>query len=189
MCFAPLVLVAFWLMPWSEPFRAACLGFTLETQPLRGKQPDADAPNWLRPLFLQRWVGQAVSQRLAWLQWHPEITPYRYGRQSELRWHDAAWAEYDRQCLRELSQQRLLWIFGMEVERLLWLAQQSPWEAGNGDWTRAALGISLHVAQVYAELKRRLRATWARYLLREELRQFVLWAGVPNSRAELGVEV
>jgi hypothetical protein len=189
MCFAPLVLVAFWFMPWSEPFRRACLWFTLETQPLRGKQPDKDVPRWLRPLFLQRWVGNAVAQRLAWLEWHPEITPYRYGRQSELHWHDAAWAAYDRQCLRELSQQRLLWIFGREVERLLRLAEHSPSAVDNGDWTRAALGISLHVAQVYAELRPRLRATRARYLLREELRQFVSWAGVPNSRAELGVEV
>ena len=71
-------LISFWLMPWSETFRAACLWFTLDTQPLRGTQPDKDAPKWLRPLFLQRWVGQTVAAQLAWLGEHPEARRYRF---------------------------------------------------------------------------------------------------------------
>lgn len=47
-------LISFWLTPWSAPFRAACLWFTAETQPLRGRKPNKIAPRWLRPFFLQR---------------------------------------------------------------------------------------------------------------------------------------
>jgi hypothetical protein len=139
MLFLAVDLVAFWLMPWSAPFRRACLWFTPDTQPLQGRQPDKDAPKWLRPLFLQRWVGQAVAARLAWLQAHPEADPYRFGHESEPAWVAAAWASYDRRCLRELSEKTLLWIFGMEVERLLRIAQEAPALVGQGVWTKAAL--------------------------------------------------
>ena len=177
MLFTALDLVAFWVMPWSQRFRRACLWFTSNTQPLQGKKPNSDAPWWLRPLFLQHWVGQAVAARLAWLEAHPQVTPYRYGHESELCWDEAAWKRYDDECLRDLRESTLIWIFGMEVERLLRLAQQSPWSVNNGDWTRAALGIAGHVAQLYGELKRRHTALPARALLREELRQFVAWTG------------
>lgn len=172
MMFLAVDLVAFWLMPWSASFRRACLWFTPDTQPLQGKQPDKDAPNWLRPLCLQRWVGQTVAARLAWLKAHPDADPYRFGHESEPAWVAAAWATYDRQCLRELREQTLLWIFGMEVERLVRIAQESPILVGQGDWTQAALGASEHIAQLYAELKRRHKAMRARALLREELRRF-----------------
>ena len=171
MCFAPLVLVAFWLMPWSEPFRAACLWFTLDTQPLQGHQPDKDAPKWLRPLFLLRWVGQAVAARLAWLSEHPGARRYRYGKESIPCWDAVAWASYPRRCLRELREDTLLRIFGMEVERLLRIAEESPLLAGTSDWTSAALGASEHLAQLYAELKRRHKAQRARAILCDELRR------------------
>lgn len=177
MFFVPTDLLSFWLMPWSERFRRACLWFTPATQPLQGKQPDRDAPRWLRPLFLQRWVGQAVAARLAWLHAHPEMTTYRYGGESEPRWFAAAWASYEQECLRDLKESTLLWIFGMEVERLLRIAQEPPSMVGNGDWTRAALGIAEHVAQLYTELKHRHTAMPARAMLRQELRQFVAWTG------------
>lgn len=39
------------------------------------------------------------------------------------------------------------------------------------------IGASEHLAQVYAELKRRHKAMPARAILREALRQFVAWDG------------
>ena len=86
-----------------------------------------------------------------------------------------AWASYPRRCLRELREETLLRIFGMEVERLLRIAEESPLLAGTGDWTSAALGASEHIAQLYAELKRRHKAQRARAILSLELRQYVDW--------------
>ena len=149
------VIVDFWMMPWSAPFRAACRWFTPETQPLRGRKPNDDAPTWLRPLFLQRWVGQAIAARLAWLEAHPQAKRYRYDDESEPRWEEAAWASYERAFLRTFDEALLLWMFGMEVERLLRIAEEHPVLVGGTDWTCAVLGASEHLAQVYAELKRR----------------------------------
>ncbi len=157
-------LVAFWLMPWSAPFRDACVWVTLLGAPLQGKQPDKDAADWLRPLCVQRWVGQAVAARLAWLKDHPEEDGWRFGHESEPVWAEDAWAAYERRDLRAAREDALLRCFGVEVERLLGIAQEAP-----------ILAASARIAQIYAELKRRHKATWARALLREELRVFVTW--------------
>ncbi len=172
MRFRPMVLVDFWLMPWSQPFRRACLWFTPDTQPLRGSKPDKEAPNWLRPFFVQRWTGEAIAARLAA---NPDTRAYRYGDDSGPDWEALAWAGYPRSILRQLNEQTLLRIFGMEVERLLRIAQEHPYLVGSADWTGAALSASEHLAQLYAELKRRYKATQARAFVREELRRFVEW--------------
>jgi len=172
MLFRPMTLVDFWLMPWSRPFRRACLWFTEETQPLRGRKDDTEAPRWLRPLMLQRWVGQAIAARLAA---NPDTEAYRCERSSEPRWAAADWASYDRRLLRLLREERLLWLFWLEVERLLRVAQEHPSLVGGTDWTGAVLCASEHLAQVYAELKRRQKAMPARALLRAELRRFAAW--------------
>ena len=176
---APLI-VDFWMMPWSKPFRATCRWFTLETQPLRGRKPNDDAPKWLRPLFLHGWVGRAIAARLAWLEAHPQANRYRYGDESDPRWDESAWASYERAILRQFDEPLLLWLFGLEVERLLRIAEEHPSLVGGVDWTCAALGASEHLAQLYAELKRRHRAMPARAILREELRRFIEWDGVPS---------
>jgi hypothetical protein len=172
------VVVDFWTMPWSAPFRAACRWFTSETQPMRGHKPNRFAPWWLRPLFVHAWVGQAIAARLAWLAAHPQATRYRYGVESEPRWVDAAWASYQRCILREFSDAVLLWIVGMEVERLLRIAEEHPGLVGQVEWTRAVLGASEHLAQLYAELKRRHPWQEARAMLRAELTRFVTWNGL-----------
>ena len=77
--FRPTDLVDFWLMPWSEPLRNACCWIALFGAPLHGKKPDKDAARWLKPLFMQRWVGQAVADRLAWVKAHPEAAGDRFG--------------------------------------------------------------------------------------------------------------
>ncbi|HEY7355262.1 MAG TPA: hypothetical protein VH590_02315 [Ktedonobacterales bacterium] len=165
-------LISFWLTPWSAPFRAACLWFTAETQPLRGRKPNKIAPRWLRPFFLQRWVGEAVAARLTA---NPQTSAYRYGRASEPRWEASAGLSAQRGSLRQFSEAALLWSFGVEVERLLRIAQEHPCLVGDANWTVAALGASAQLARIYAELKRRFKAMQARALVREELRCFVEW--------------
>jgi hypothetical protein len=180
----PIDLVSFWLMPWSAPFRHACVWVTRLGAPLQGKQPDKDAPNWLRPLCVQRWVGQAVAARLAWLAAHPEVDAWRFGHESEPAWVEAAYARYDWRCLRAFTDSLLLWLFGMEVERLARIAQEAPALVGSGEWTRAALGAFEHIAQIYAELKRRHKAMQARALLREDLRACITWQA-PRQNADV----
>src|SRR5690242_14493871 len=160
-------LLLFWCTPWSETLRAACVWIARFGPPISGQQPDKAAPRWLRPLCLQRWVGQAIAARLAWMREYPERAAYRFGRESEPCWEPVAWVSYERRCLRDLCEETLLSIFGMEVERLLRIVQEPPLLVGAADWTQAALGASEHVAQVYAELKRRHKARRARFLLRE----------------------
>jgi hypothetical protein len=175
-------LLSFWCTPWSETLRNACVWIARFGPPISGKQPDEDAPNWLRPLCLQRWVGKAIAARLAWMREHPERAAYCYGPESEPCWEPVAWVRYDWRCLRALAVETLLYIFGMEVERLLRIVQEPPALVGDADWTRAALGASEHLAQVYAELRRRQppgkgqsKAIRARFILREELRRYVTW--------------
>lgn len=164
--------ITFWLTPWSAPFRAACLWFTPDTQPLQGRKPNKVAPWWVRPFFVQQWVGEAIAARLAA---DPDTCAYRFGRESEPVWKASAWARYPRAILRQLREETLLGIWGMEVERLLRIAQESPLVVGNGAWTQAALVACAHLARVYAELRRRHRAMQAKAIVREELRRFVTW--------------
>lgn len=177
-------LLFFWCTPWSRPLRDACEWLARFGQPISGNKPDDLAPRWVRPLCLQRWVGKAIAARLAWMRDHPERAAYRYGRESEPCWHDVAWVSYEWRTLREFSEEALLTIFGMEVERLLRIMQEPPGLVGDLEWTRATLGASEHIAQVYKELKRRQppcagarqsRALRARAILREELRRYVTW--------------
>ncbi len=53
--------------------------------------------------------------------------------------------------------------------------QEPPGLVGDDDWTRATLGASEHLAQVYHELRRRHNAARARCIVREALRCFVAW--------------
>ena len=168
-------LLIFWMTPWSQPLRDTCIWLKRFGRPISGKRPNRLAPNWLRPLFFQRWVAQAIAARLAWIEAHADQPAYRFGCESEPGWTAVAWASYDRRCLRDLPEETLLGIFGREVERLLRIMQEPPGLVGDDDWTRATLGASEHLAQVYHELRRRHNAVRARYILREELRRFVTW--------------
>ncbi len=168
-------LMTFWLTPWSQPLRDACEWVARDGPPLSGKRPDSDAPAWVRPLFLQRWVARAIAARLAWLREHPDLAGQRFGKESETDWTCVVWTFAEPRCLRELCEETLLWIFNCEVERLLRIAQESPLVVGNGAWTQAALVACAHLARVYAELRRRHRAMQAKAIVREELRRFVTW--------------
>ena len=72
-------LLSFWMMPWSRPLRAACVWLARFGPPISGDKPDKDAPDWPRPLCLQRWVGQTIASRLAWLRAHPDLAACRFG--------------------------------------------------------------------------------------------------------------
>jgi hypothetical protein len=170
-------LASFWSAPWFAPLRAACRWLISPAQPLPFAEPPIPVPGWIKPLCVQRLVWRAILARLAWMQAHPDTAEHRFGRESEPSGKEAAWASYQRAYLREFSEQRLLWFFGIEVERLLRSVQESPLPIGASTWTQAVLGACEHLAQVYAELKRRYKAREARALVREELRIFIFWEG------------
>jgi hypothetical protein len=106
---SPDDLESFWSAPWSVPLRCACRWLAPEEQ--TRADSDASAPRWLRPLCVQRWVGQAVRDRLAWMQAHPEAAFYRYSGSSNERqdqsipcWTPQATVPYERQTLREVTE-------------------------------------------------------------------------------------
>ena len=167
-------LLSFWMTPWSRTLRGACVWLERLGAPISGTRPDAEAPNWLRPLCVQRRVGQAVADRLAWVAAHPEAG-YRCGRESEPCWTEVGWASYPRRYLRAMSEESLRWLFMMEVERLVRSMEEAPGLVGGADWTRGVLGACEHVAQVYGEWRRRHKARRARTIVREELAAFVAW--------------
>jgi hypothetical protein len=175
----PADLAAFWSAPWSVPFRAACRWLAPDAQ--TRVSPDAQPPAWLRPLCLQRWVGQAIAARLAWMRAHPAAALYRYsgsfdeGDPSIPYWADMATSSYTRLWLQHQEDDALLWRWNVEVERLLRVSEAPPCLVGENDWARSALGVALRLAQLYAELKRRHKARRARALLRDELRRYITW--------------
>ncbi len=168
-------VVDFWCMPWSQTFRRANVWLERFGQPLTGKKADKYAPKWLRPLFVQRWVGETVARRLAWMEGHPERAEYRYGRESEPSWEGITWLSEERGILRQFGDDGLLLLLGMEVERLLRIAQEHPSLVGQVEWTQATLAASEHVAKVYGELRRRHKAARARAMVQEALRGYELW--------------
>ena len=169
-------LISFWYDSWAAPLRSALAEPT--EPPLPRPDPLPTPPRWLRPLCVQRVVGQAVAARLAWLRARSDEKPsYQFGKESEPEpsWTEVATFSYDPVCLHELSEYRLRWILGMEAERLLRIARVAPAEVGIVIWTQAVLGISEHVADLYAEFKRRHRAMRARAIVREELQRVLGW--------------
>ena len=179
MTFTAPELASFWSAAWSVPFRLACRWLTPDEK--TNVSPDALPPRQITPLCVQRWVGQAIGARLAWMRDHPEAAAYRYsGAYDESDpsipcWTDRADALYDRRYVRQASEDDLLWRWNVEVERLLRISEATPFLLGEDDWARAVLRVCEHLNQLYAELKRRHRAMRARAILREELRAYIAW--------------
>jgi hypothetical protein len=174
-------VVSFWYARWAAPLRSACVA--LPEPPLPRPDPLPKAPRWLRPLCVQRLIGQAVAERAAWYRVHSDLTPiYYFDNESEPCWGEVAAVSYDRECLRELKEGTVRWILGMEIERLLRIVQVVPAPAARGSaevgmdaWMRAVLGVCEHVSQLYDELKRRHKAMRARAIVREELLSVLHW--------------
>ena len=125
LAFRPTDLVDFWLMPWSEPLRDACCWIALLGVPLAGKKPDTDAARGLRPLFLQRWAGQAARDRLAWLRLHPEAERDRFGDESDPGWDVEGRLVSERRCLQQMEEAALLRLIAVEAERLTRIAEEA----------------------------------------------------------------
>jgi|GEM_PF-2168014 len=157
MDFTSACLAVFWLLPWSAPLRAA-----LVYHPDPDRFPPSSlpplAPRWLKPLCVQRWVGQAVAAHLAWRAAHPDRWPYRSGEDSLPEWQEGNLGRYVGRYLGGFAEAELRWLLGMEVERRRRLALLSPAERGEGAWVACMLAVHLHVAQVYRALRRRYRA-------------------------------
>ena len=164
------VCYSFWLEVWSGPLHA---------QPAvrLNDVPQMDLPRWpvvhqVGPRFLQRWVAQAVANRLAWQEsW---ISPhyYRYGRESDFSWERAASLPAGREALRGLDEEGRCWLFGVETEYLLRLVE--PGSRLSAEQRLLALaGTCWRIAQLYAEWKRRYGWRRARELVREALSPFL----------------
>jgi hypothetical protein len=165
----------FWWSPWTAPLRSACIW--LKRQPPTVERPATlpSAPRHVRPLCVQRWVGQAVAERLVWWRRHPDALPYRYHDESLPRWSTSTIDSRQLRCLRVISEAAILLDWRVEVERLLRIAEAPPALLGEADWAQACLTVLDHLALLYGELKRRRGPRQARAMLREELRCFVIW--------------
>ena len=176
MSFASTVpFTSFWSQSWSVPLRAACVWLRRTPPPVVPFTPNRLAPGWLRPLCLQREVGQAVGARLTWMRAHPDQAGYLYPTDSIPCWSRDAWIPYERGALRVWTDEWLLVLFQMEVERLLRIVQTPPALLGEEVWTRAALGACEHLAQLYREFRRRYQARPVRLFVRRVLRAYVCW--------------
>jgi hypothetical protein len=164
---------SFWSSPWAAPLRGACIWLKRTPAPHVPPTPDKLAPDWIRPLCLQRWVGQAIAARLAWVRAHPDSAGFLYADETIPLWTQTAWWPYHREVLRSESEAWLLTRFQMEVECLLRIMQVPPALLGEEVWTRAALGSCERLAQVYHELRRRVGTSRARQVLREALSVYV----------------
>jgi len=184
-------LMNFWLTPWSKPIREACEWVVRFGPPLSGKAPNKVAPWWVRPFFLQAWVVQIITARLAWLNEHPNVPKERFGWKSETDWKRVVWTFAERDCLCEMDEATLREFFIIEVERMQRILLEAPGLVGNVPWTLAAMVSCAHLSQYYHELRQRQppcagqgRALRVRAILREELRRFVTWQ--PGNEAALG---
>ncbi len=75
MSFTASELASFWSAAWSVPFRLACRWLAPDER--TSFSPDAPPLRRIAPFCVQRWVGQAIQARLAWMRDHPEAAAYR----------------------------------------------------------------------------------------------------------------
>ena len=137
--------------------------------------PDALAPGWIRPLCVQREIGQAIAARLAWLRQHPDAAGYLYDDYTIPLWTRAGWTPFAQSALRAWSDEWLLLLFQVETERLLRILQAPPALLGEAVWTPAALGACEHLAQLYHEFRRRYGARAVRRFVRRALVEYIYW--------------
>ena len=136
--------------------------------------PAHTLPAWLRPCFLQRWLGLAIAARIAWQVTQPTPARYRFA-DSDPCWSKTAALPYDEKRLRALPEYDLLWLWEVDAERLLRMIQVAPGTIGEDRWTQAILGVCGHLTQGYHELKRRYGWRQARVLVRQMLALLVTW--------------
>ena len=161
MSFSPDELEAFWSAAWSVPLRSACRW--LEPAVQTHLDAAVQSPLWLKPFCVQRWIGQAVLDRLAWMRAHPEAAAYRFsgpagvGDASLARWTEPpseveAWLDVHLEI-----DDCLCWRWEVEVERLLRISEAPPALLGEALWAQAVLRSCARLSLVYAELKRAIK--------------------------------
>ncbi len=100
---------SFWSSPWAAALRASCIWLQREPAPVVPDTPDSLAPDWIRPLCLQRWVGQAIAKRLAWMRQHPDQAAFLFPETSIPGWARFFWTPYERRALRDLLYASVRW--------------------------------------------------------------------------------
>jgi hypothetical protein len=170
---------SFWSSPWSLPLRNACIWLKRVPAPVVPATPDALAPNWIRPLCLQRVIGRAIGARIRWMREHPDQSAFLFPTDAIPLWTREAWTPFARSALRAWNEERLLLLFEIEVERLLRLMQVPPGLMGEEVWTHAVLGACEHLAQLYHEFRRRFGARRVRRFVREVLLDYIYWEPEP----------
>ncbi|HLV97823.1 MAG TPA: hypothetical protein VKT82_04015 [Ktedonobacterales bacterium] len=137
--------------------------------------PQALAPGWLRPLWLQREVGRAVAARLAWMRAHPDQAAMLHAEDAPSSWSSDDWTPYDRRCLRLWSDEWLAFWWEVNTERLLLLVRVPPALMGEDLWTHVLLGTCEHLAQLYHQFRKRYGARATRRFVRDTLNNYVCW--------------
>ena len=163
MWFTAQDFIGFWFSYWFQPLRSACPALSKQARQMA--DTEWTLPTWLRPLFLQRWIGQAIAQRVVWQATQATPPDYRYA-DSLPCWNKMAALPYDEKRLGQLPELDVLWLWATDAERLLRMAQTRPGDIGEDRWTQAMLGACGHLVQGYHELRRRLGYREARRLVR-----------------------
>jgi len=169
-----LPFCSFWSSPWSRSLRAACVWLKRTPAPIVPATSDALAPGWLRPLCLHRQIGWAIGARLAWQRAHPDLAALRFPTNSIPCWDEGAWVSYPRRGLPRLTDEQMLGLFLVELERLQRVIETPPELVGER-WTRAALGCCEHLTQIYHEFKRRYQARATRSFIGALLQDYICW--------------
>ena len=166
---------SFWSSAWAAPLRRACHWLQREAAPDVPSVPDALAPGWLRPLCVQRLIGQAIAARLKRMRTHPDQTLFLFPEQAIPLWTPLAWEPYQPRTLHAGSNDWLTTQVLLEVERLLRILQVPPSLMGQEVWTHAALGACERLAQLYHEFRRRFNARRVRRFFRQALLEYIYW--------------
>ena len=145
--------------------------------------PDALAPDWLRPLCLQRQLAKAVQARLAWRKAHPKAPNYWAEKWTSPDWDQDAWTPYNVRWLHGYSVEGLTARFQIDLERLVRIMEVPPSVLGAAIWTHSALGSCERLAQLYQEVLRRYGALGHAALCARLLDSYICWEPAPQPAA------
>lgn len=178
MCFTVAEVHSFLVARWSQPLRAACPALSEQAHQCVNRETSAPVPNWARPQYFQRWLGETITRRTAQQRRLPGAPRYRFGRRSEPCWSQTCTHPIDTRPLRRLPEDEIRWYMGMGLERLYRITQTPQWEIGEDLWTQTLLSACQYLGQLYRELLRRCKARRAREVVQEALRTFLTWDAV-----------
>ena len=161
MLFSLPVCLSFWYAVWAAPLRVI-------DGDLFARVALPDLPRWpvvrrLGPLCVQRWVACTVVAHLAWRREFALPVLWRYGRDSVPDWSQHATMPCSRESRRGLSDERLCWLLGLEVELVARILCE-PGLVSLEERLAALAGTCARIARMYEELRRRYHAAQARVI-------------------------